>query len=115
AAQFNALAFTAGETTGTFTLSVSATNTTSGEAGATTESYTLTVNAVAEGPVLGGATSATVNEGGLVTLGVTESKFDLDDTLGTVTIAGLPSDLSQSSFSGGTYNSLTGTWTGTAA
>jgi hypothetical protein len=65
--------------------------------------------------VLGGSTSATVSEGGLVTLGVTEAKFDPDDTLGTVTITGLPGDLSQATFNGGTYTSGTGTWTGTAA
>src|SRR5207248_2559743 len=98
---------------GTFSLSVSATNTTTGEVGSTVESYTLTVNPGAEGPVLGGATSATVNEGGLVTLGVTDAKFDADDTLGTVTITGLPADLT--GFSAGTYTAGTGTWTGTAS
>src|SRR5436853_331613 len=46
-----------------------------------------------EPPVLTGATSATVNEGGLVTLGAIDSVFDPDDTLGTVTISGLPGDL----------------------
>jgi hypothetical protein len=65
--------------------------------------------------VLGGSTSATVSEGGLVTLGVTEAKFDPDDTLGNVTITGLPGDLSQATCNGGTYTSGTGTWTGTAA
>ncbi len=110
AAQFNALTFNAGED-GVQNLTVTAT--TSGpEAGTTQESYTLTVNPVAEGPVLGGATSATANAGGLVTLGVTEAAFDADDTLGTVTITGLPSDLS--GFNGGTYTAGTGTWTGTA-
>ena len=115
AAQFTALTFAAGSTTGTFALSISAPNTTPGEAATATENYTLTITS-AEGtelPILGGATSATVNEGGLVTLGVTEAKFDSDDTLGTVTITGLPGDLSN--FSGGTYTAGTGTWTGTAA
>ena len=115
AAQFTALTFAAGSTTGTFTLSISAPNTTPGEAATATENYTLTITS-AEGPelpILGGATSATVNEGGLVTLGVTEAQFDVDDTLGTVTITGLPHDLTN--FSGGTYTGGTGTWTGTAA
>src|SRR5260370_395314 len=44
---------------------------------------------------------------------VIEAKFDSDDTLGTVTITGLPSDLA--GFNGGTYTSGTGTWSGTAA
>ncbi len=54
-----------------------------------------------------------MNEGGLVTLGVTETQFDSDDTLGTVTITGLPGGLSH--FNGGTYTAGTGTWTGSAA
>ena len=62
---------------------------------------TATVDPVAEKPVLGGATSASVHMGGLITLGVTETPFDSDDTLGNVTITGLPHDLSD--FNGGTY------------
>ena len=115
AAQFTALTFAAGSTTGTFTLSISAPNTTAGENATATENYTLRITS-AEGPelpILGGATSATVNEGGTVTLGVTEAQFDGDETLGTVTITGLPGDLSH--FNGGTYTPGTGTWTGTAA
>ena len=57
-------------------------------------------------PVLGGATAATVNEGALVTLGAT-------DTAGSVTITGLPHDLSN--FNSGSYTAASGTWTGTAA
>ena len=38
---------------------------------------------------------------------------DADDTLGTVTITGLPGDLTN--FNSGTYTASTGTWTGTAA
>ena len=115
AAQFTALTFAAGHTTGTFTLSISAPNTTPGESATATKNYTLDITS-AEGPelpILGGATSATVNEGGLVTLGVTESLFDINDTPGTVTITGLPHDLSN--FSGGTYTASSGTWTGSAA
>src|SRR5262245_48247962 len=85
----------------------------SAEAGTATKSYTLTVNSVSEPPVLGGASSVTVNEGGLVTLGVTDTAFDSDDVLGTVTITWLPHDLSN--FNGGAYTAATGTWTGTAA
>ena len=66
-----------------------------------------------EGPVLGGATSATVSDGGLVTLAATDAALDGDDTLGTVTITGLPGDLS--TFNAGTYTAASGTWTGTAA
>ena len=58
------------------------------------------------------ATSA-AEQGGVVTLGATVAAFDADDTLGTVTITGLPGDLSN--FNGGTYTASTGTWTGTAA
>ena len=115
AAQFNALTFAAGHTTGTFTLSISAPNTTPGETATATENYKLTIDS-GEGhelPILGGATSATVNTGGSVTLGVTETKFDSDDTLGTVTITSLPHDLSN--FNGGHYTASSGTWTGTAA
>ncbi len=95
AAQFNALSFKAGET-GTETLSISAT--TLGAASATTEGYTLTVKPAA--PVLGGATAATVSEGGSVTLGATDTAAFSDDTLGTVTISGLPNNLT--GFNGGT-------------
>ena len=112
AAQFTALTFHAGEA-GTFTLSISATNTEA--AGVSTENFTLQINPAPEAPVLGGATSATVTIGGLVTLGVTEAKFDADDTLGNVTVTGLPGDLSD--FNGGSYtvSGGVGTWTGTAA
>ena len=115
AAQFTALTFAAGHTTGTFTLSISAPNTTPSESATATKNYTLNITS-AEGPqlpILGGATSATVNEGGLVTLGVSETLFDIDDTPGTVTITGLPHDLSH--FSSGTYTASSGTWTGSAA
>jgi probable HAF family extracellular repeat protein len=109
AAQFDALSFTAGEA-GAHTLSLSAT-TTGGAAVPTTENYTLTVGLAP--PVLGGATSDTVTEGGSVTLGVTDTKAFSDDTLGNVTITGLPTNLS--GFSGGIYTAASGTWTGTAA
>ena len=115
AAQFNALTFAAGHTTGTFTLSISAPNTTPGETATATENYKLTIDSgeAHELPILGGATSATADRGGLVTLDVTETRFDSDDTLGNVTITSLPHDLSN--FNGGTYAASSGTWTGTAA
>ena len=112
AAQFSALSFNAGEQ-GTYLLSISAA-TTGAEAGITTESYTLTVNPISEGPLLGGAMSATVSEGGSVTFGATDTVSDGDDTLGNVTITGLPHDLTGFT-GGGTYTAGTGTWTGTAA
>ena len=111
AAQFDALTFKTGED-GVQHLTITAT-TTGAEAGSSSESYTLTVNPVAEGPVLGGAISATVGQGGVVTLGATDTVSDADDALGSVTITGLPGDLT--SFSGGSYTSSSGTWTGTAA
>ena len=110
AAQFNALTFDAGGH-GTFTLSISAT--TQGASAPATENYTLTVNPAS--PVLGGDTSATVNEGGLVTLAATDSAAFADDTLGNVTITGLPHNLNAASFNGGSYTASAGTWVGTAA
>jgi len=108
AAQFNALSFKVGET-GTETLAISAT--TLGATAAATENFTLTVKPAS--PVLGGATVATVSEGGTVTLGATDTAAFSDDALGTVTITGLPNDLT--AFNGGTYTASSGTWTGTAA
>ena len=111
ATQFNALTFTAGED-GSHNITISATESGVG-GGTTTANYTLTVNPVAEGPVLGGAISATVGQGGVVTLGATDTVSDADDALGSVTITGLPRDLT--SFNGGSYTASSGTWTGTAA
>jgi hypothetical protein len=91
AAQFNALSFTAGEQ-GTFNLAIAA-MTTGAEAGTTNGSYMLTVDPAAEGPVLGETVSKSVNEGAAVTLGMTDAVADSDDTLGNVTITGLPTDL----------------------
>ena len=48
-----------------------------------------------------------------MTLGATDTVSDADDALGSVTITGLPGDLT--SFSGGSYTASSGTWTGTAA
>ena len=73
----------------------------------TTTAYTLTINPVAEGPTLTG-TIGTANEGGTVTLGLTDALPDGDGTLGNVTITGLAGDLSN--FNGGTYTAGTGTW-----
>ena len=90
AAQFNALTFTAGGA-GTFNLTITA-STTGAEAGSSSESYTLTVSNI--GPLVSG-TIGTANEGGLVTLGLTDTVRDAGDTLGTVTITGLAHDLTQ--------------------
>src|SRR5208337_1856382 len=106
AAQFNALTFNAGAA-GTSTLSIAATTVGT----PTTESYALTIEPAA--PVLGGATSATAVAGALVTLAATDTAAFADDTLGSVTITGLPHDLTN--FSGGTYTATSGSWTGTAA
>jgi VCBS repeat-containing protein len=118
AAQFNALSFNAGETTGTFNLSISAA-TTGAEAGTTTGSYALSVNPVAEGPLLGGANITPGNvapsavAGVAFALGATDTAADADDTLGNVTITGLPTNLA--AVNGGTYTASSGTWVGTAA
>ena len=112
ATQFNALTFTAGED-GSHNITISATESGVG-GGTTTANYTLTVNPVAEGPVFGGAVTASAAEqGGVVTLGATVAAADSDDTLGTVTITGLSHDLTN--FNGGSYTASTGSWTGTAA
>src|SRR5262249_49480307 len=110
AAEFNALSFTAGNSGG-YTLAITATPMGANAAGPGTESYTLTVNQAL--PVLGGATSATGAEGSVVTLGATDLPQFSDDTLGDVTITGVPGDLK--GFNGGTYTAAMGTWSGTAA
>ena len=111
AAQFNALSFTAGEDS-TFNLVITET-TSSGNPETTTDTYTLTVSPVAEGPSLTG-TIGSADEGSVVKLGLADAVLDNDDTLGTVTISGLPGDLKN--FSGhGTYDANAGTWTGSAA
>jgi hypothetical protein len=66
-----------------------------------------------KGPVLGGLTATSVSEGGVVTLGASDTVSDADDTLGAVTITSLPGDLT--GVNGGTYTAGTGTWTGTGA
>jgi probable HAF family extracellular repeat protein len=110
AADFNALSFTAGED-GTSNLVI--TETAQGQT--TTETYTLTVNPVAEGPVLSGDVG-TAQEHGVVTLGLTDTPVDTDDALGTVTITGLPGDLSNFSGNGEyTVSDGVGTWTGSGA
>jgi FecR protein/WD40-like Beta Propeller Repeat len=109
-AELSGLTLSAGEDTSA-TLTITATDTVINAA--STQIISLTVNPVAEGPVLGGATSATVSEGGLVAFGATDLKLDADDTLGAVMISGLPGDLSN--ISGGSYDAETGIWTGTAA
>ena len=80
------------------------------EAATQTGSYTLVVNPLAEAPLLSG-TIGSASEGGLVTLALSDTAADGDDTLGTVTISGLPSDLS--GFNGGSYTAASGTWSGT--
>ncbi len=78
-----------------------------------TSAATGPVAGVPEAPVLGGTTSATVTVSHQLILGATDTVFDGDDTLGNVTITGLPTTLTN--FSGGTYTAATGTWTGNAA
>ncbi len=68
---------------------------------------------VAPTPILSGADSATAFEGGAVTLGATDTTAYSDQTLGDVTITGLPTNLS--GFNGGSYTPPSGTWIGTAA
>ena len=104
-AQLSGLTLTAGEMTNA-TLTVTATNT-EGATASISQTIGLTVNPIAEGPVLSGATSATVNEGSSVALGATDAAADSDDTLGNVTITGLPNDLTN--VNGGTYTPATGT------
>jgi hypothetical protein len=79
----------------------------------TISAATAAVAGVPEPPVLGGAISQTVNEGSAVTLGATDTAADSDDTLGNVTITGLPTDLTN--VIGGAYTAATGSWTGSAA
>src|SRR5207245_328032 len=84
------------------------------EAGSTQESYTLTVNPIQENPVFTGSTaSGASEEGGLVTLGASVAPHDGDDGAISVTITGLAHDLTL--FSGGSYDHVAGTWSGTAA
>jgi hypothetical protein len=113
ATQFNALSFHTGEDHAAATLTIRESNS-EGPGATSSETYTLTINPVAEPPVFGGATSGSANESTpsstvTMTLGASVTGLDSDDTLGTVTITGLPSDLS--SFSGGTQSGTT--WTGT--
>ena len=79
--------------------------------GSAQESTSVTFDEVA--PVLGGSTSATVNEGGSVTLGATDTTAFAGNALGNVTFTGLPTDLT--SLNGGTYTASSGSWSGTAA
>ena len=69
-------------------------------------------------PVLGGATSTTVTQDSLATLGATDTASSSVDALGNVTITGLPGDLTQGDFNGGSYtpgtNGATGSWIGSA-
>src|SRR6202030_3539530 len=84
------------------------------EAGSTVESFTLTVSPIQENPIFSGAVTAAANEqGGVVTLGASVATHDADDGAISVTITGLAHDLS--TFSGGSYDSEAGTWSGTAA
>jgi hypothetical protein len=109
-AQYDLLKFTAGNA-GTYALSIATTTNTGTPV---TESDALIVDQAA--PVLGGATNDVVTDYGTaasVTLGATDTAAFTDDTLGNVTITGLPTDLT--GFNGGAYTSATGTWVGTAA
>ncbi|HEX3503105.1 MAG TPA: FecR domain-containing protein [Xanthobacteraceae bacterium] len=110
-AEFNTLSFTAGAP-GTFELAVTATT---GVGGAqTTQDYALTVNAV--GLAFSSAGQLQADSGTPVTMNLSDG-----DAYSTVTITGLPDDLTnfQTNDGGGTYTPGsgpgTGTWTGTAA
>jgi hypothetical protein len=74
-------------------------------------SYTLTADPTQENPSFSGAIASSAEEGGLVTLGVTVSARDSNNGDISVTISGLAGDLSN--FNGGSYDSSTGSWTGT--
>jgi len=112
--QLNGLTLHAGEQTGPVTLSVTATNTTTGETASVNDTISLTVNPIQENPIFSGAvTTAASEEGGVVTLGATVATHDADDGPISVTITGLAHDLS--TFNGGSYDSEAGTWSGTAA
>jgi hypothetical protein len=132
--QLNGLTLNAGEQTGPVTLSVSATNTTTGETASVNDTISLTVDPIQENPIFSGATATTVDEpgsvvtfeaalathaavaselGGVVTLGATVATHDADDGAISVTITGLAHDLS--AVNGGSYDSESGTWSGTAA
>jgi hypothetical protein len=104
--------YTPNDFIGTDTLTLSATSTDGASvSAATSNSITISVNSIAEGPILGGATSRVAFISHAVTLGATDTVVDGDDTLGNVTITGLPTNLT--GFNGGTYSGSS--WTGTAA
>jgi T5SS/PEP-CTERM-associated repeat protein len=100
-AQLAGLTLKAGEVTAG-TLTVKATDATTGNS--ITKIIALSVNPVA--PTLSGPTSLTVNAGGTVALGITETPFDPRDTV-SLTITGVPAD---ASLSAGTRNN-NGSWT----
>src|SRR5207237_1199235 len=92
------------------------TATTLGAEGGTSTDQTiaLTVTPIQENPVFTGSTATSASEeGGLVTLGASVAPHDGDDGAVSVTISGLAHDLT--SFSGGSYAAVTGSWSGTAA
>ena len=99
---------------GTDTLTVFGTDT-EPQNGSTASTATQSLNLIvqSEAPVFVGTTLEARTVGKTVSLGATIAAADANDTLGNVTVTGLPGDLSN--FSGGTYNTTTGIWYGTAA
>ena len=111
APQFNALTFTAGED-GIQHLTITAATTGRGSRQHQRELYAHHQPGCGRPSARRRVATSATEQGGVVTLGATVAAADSDDTLGTVTITGLPNDLTN--FNGGSYTATTGTWTGTA-
>jgi hypothetical protein len=103
-AQLAGLTLIAGEVTSTI-LNVTATGAIGGVTASTSGTIALTVNPVAPALTLA-AHSLSVNAGGIVALGISETPFDPRDTI-SLTITGVPAD---ASLSAGTRN-IDGSWT----
>src|SRR5207249_3931146 len=90
-------------------VTATATEAGAGGAGTTSTSFNVTVSAVAEKPTLlaSDSTKGEIDGSNTIALSISDAKHDSDDTLGTVTISGVPSgwSLSAGSDQGG------GVWT----